>query len=98
MVSSYFFFFFFWLCHAECGILVPQPGIELTTPPFKARSLNHGTAREVPKTTWIKNKVGGLILSDFENDYKGYSSQNNWYWHKDKQIDQQNIESRNKLT
>ena len=41
-------FFFFWPCHAACGILVPQPGIEPTSPALEARNLNHWTAREVP--------------------------------------------------
>ena len=31
-----------------CGILVPQPGIELTCPAVEAQSSDHWTAREVP--------------------------------------------------
>ena len=42
-------FFFFWLCHAACGILVPRPGIKPVSPALGAWSLNHWTAREVPK-------------------------------------------------
>ena len=40
--------FFFWLCHAVCGILVPQPEIEPAPPAVEAQSLNHWTAKEVP--------------------------------------------------
>ena len=34
---------------AACGIIIPQPGIELVAPAVEARSLNHWTAREVSK-------------------------------------------------
>ena len=33
---------------STCGILVPQPRIEPTSPTFEAQSLNHWTTREVP--------------------------------------------------
>ena len=45
----YFLNFFFWPCPTACGILLPWPGIEPTTPAVEAQSLNHWTAREVPK-------------------------------------------------
>ena len=32
-----------------CGILVPQPGIELMPPALQVSSLNHWTAREVSR-------------------------------------------------
>ena len=32
-----------------CGILVPQPGIELAPPALEGQSLNHGIFREVPE-------------------------------------------------
>ena len=41
--------FFLWPCHAACGILVPQPGIEPTPPVLEVLSLNHWATREVPK-------------------------------------------------
>ena len=41
-------FVFFWLHCWACGILVPQPGIEPTSPAVEAWSLNHWTTREVP--------------------------------------------------
>ena len=41
--------FFFWPCHAACGILLPQPGVEPVPPAVEAQSLNHWTAREVQK-------------------------------------------------
>ena len=49
----YLFFNFYLLatpCMA-CGILVPQPGIEPMSPAVETQSLNHWTAREVPKDT-----------------------------------------------
>ena len=33
-----------------CGILVPQPGFEPAPPALEAQSLNHWTAREVPRS------------------------------------------------
>ena len=41
--------FYFIFGHAECGILVSQPGIEPLPLVVKAQSLNHWTTREVPK-------------------------------------------------
>ena len=38
---SLFVCLFFWLCYVACGILVPQPGIEPTSPALKVWSLNH---------------------------------------------------------
>ena len=38
--------FFFWLHHNANEILIPQPGIEPTTPVGR-QSLNHWTSREV---------------------------------------------------
>ena len=34
-----------------CRILVPQPGIDPTTPALETQSLNHRISREVPKKT-----------------------------------------------
>ena len=42
-----FFFLIFWLPCMACGILVPQPGMELSAPALEAQSLNHWTAGEV---------------------------------------------------
>ena len=44
-----FFFFFFWLHHAAYEILVLQPGIKPAPPALEAWSVNHWTAREVPR-------------------------------------------------
>ena len=41
---------FLFFGHVAHGILVPQPGIKLTTLTVKAQSLNHWTNREIP---WI---------------------------------------------
>ena len=35
--------------HTTCGILVPQPGIELMPPAVEVWSLNSWTTREVPE-------------------------------------------------
>ena len=51
-------FTFFQFGRAACGILVPQPGIQLVPPALEAWNLNPWTAREVPPhlfvvvTTW----------------------------------------------
>ena len=39
---------FFLLCHAACGILIPQPGIELMPPTVRAWNSNRWTTREFP--------------------------------------------------
>ena len=46
---SFCFLFFFWLHHVVCGILVPWSGIEPVAPAVEAWSLNHWTARQVPR-------------------------------------------------
>ena len=43
-----FYFWKIWLCHAACGTLVLQPGIELAAPALEAGVLNHRTTEEVP--------------------------------------------------
>jgi len=40
-----------------CGILVPWPGIELTSSVLEAQSLNHWTAREVPGFLSLKHNI-----------------------------------------
>ena len=42
------FFFFFYLLATACGILVPQPRIELSPLAMIVKSLNHWTSWEVP--------------------------------------------------
>ena len=39
------------------GILVPQPGIETTSPVVEAQSPNHWTTREVPLNTFIESII-----------------------------------------
>ena len=41
-------FIYFWPHLAECGILVPWPGLEPVPPAVEAQSLNHWTARDAP--------------------------------------------------
>ena len=51
-VQTYIMYFLFFGCTSRhAGILVPQPGVELVPPAVEARSLNHWTAREVPRLT-----------------------------------------------
>ena len=45
----FFFFLIFWLCWEACGILVPRLGIKLTPAAQAGWSLNHWTARAVPR-------------------------------------------------
>ena len=52
-IKQWTYFFFFWLCCAACGILVPWPGIEPTSPAVEAWSLNRWTAREAPNSGCI---------------------------------------------
>ena len=47
--GCFFFFGEFWPCHMACGVLAPQPGIELTTLAVTSWSPNHWTKREFPK-------------------------------------------------
>ena len=37
-----------------CGILVPQPGMELVSPALGSQSLNHWTTREVPPAVTLE--------------------------------------------
>ena len=55
------FMLFFLPCCAECGILVPQPGIKPVPPALKMQSLNHWTSRGVPRIpSWIFIIIKGL--------------------------------------
>lgn len=45
----------FWLHHSACGSLVSLPGIEPMPTAVEAVSLNHWTAKEVPKTHNLKH-------------------------------------------
>ena len=46
----------------ECGILVPQAGIETMTPGVETWSLNHQTTRGVPRSnlSWKNVKISEL--------------------------------------
>ena len=50
-------FFFFLPRHTACAILVHRPGIEPMSPALEAQSLNHWTAREVPKAQCFLKKI-----------------------------------------
>ena len=55
-ILFYLCYFAFWPCHAACGILVPQPGIEPTPPAVEAWSPNHWTARKAPMPFIFKSE------------------------------------------
>ena len=55
------FLVFFCLCHATCGILVPQLGIEPVLPALEAQGLNCWTAREVPEKCFQREGIKCLI-------------------------------------
>ena len=61
-------FFFFWPHCMACGILVPSPGIEPTSPALEVWSLNHWTTREVPYShcLWKRNHI--LRNNSFSGD------------------------------
>ena len=59
--------FSFWTHCMACGILVSQPMIKPETPAIQVQSLNHWTAREVPKTCFVIGKISKLHES---RDYK----------------------------
>ena len=45
--------FLIWLCCTACGILVPQPGIQPTSPALELWTLKHWTTREVPLDIYL---------------------------------------------
>ena len=62
----FLFFFFFLPCHTVYGILVPRPGIKPAPPAFKVQSLNHWTAREVPRILTLYSLILRIeVLSSF---------------------------------
>ena len=50
----------FWLCHAACGILVPQPGTEPRPTAVKVQSPNDWTARKFPLSPYIHHFIDSL--------------------------------------
>ena len=47
------FCFVLLLCHAACGILVPQSAIKSMPTTLEVQSLNHWTTRQVPKEGFL---------------------------------------------
>ena len=64
-----FLFFFFAILQVMWDLIVPWPGIELLPPAVEAQSLNHWTAREVPRmgilTRLIHLSFKMCLLIDF---------------------------------
>ena len=59
-VLHYYYYFFF--LAVLCGILVPQPGIEVVPPAVEAQTLIHRTTREVPVPHYsTSRKLIGVI-------------------------------------
>ena len=48
------------LCHMTCGILVPQPGMEIASSAVKAQSPNHWAPREFPTANSTVNSLRNL--------------------------------------
>ena len=57
LAIKYIFKHFLCPCHAASGILVPQPGMEISPPAVGSLSLNHWTPREVPAIKYFKIKI-----------------------------------------
>lgn len=49
MVSDLLSAFVLFFLAVPCGILIPQPGLKPVPPAWRACSLHHQTAREVPR-------------------------------------------------
>ena len=59
-VEKNFFFFFFWLCCPACGILIPQPGMNLCLLQGKHGVLTTG----LPGKSWNKHLSVHLEIQD----------------------------------
>ena len=68
-VHFYFFSLFFWRepRRAECGILVPQPGMEPEPPALEVPLLNHWTAREVRRRFISKYPTNDAFMAHTES-------------------------------
>lgn len=55
--------FFFWLCHATCGISVPQPGIEPAAPAVEVRGPNRWAAGKGPVLHVFPLALSGVTVS-----------------------------------
>ena len=62
MRASFIYFLFFWPHHVACGVLVPQPGIEIVLPILKAESLENWTTKEVPVGFMYKKQSKNNLL------------------------------------
>ena len=58
---SMIFFIIFWPRHVARRILVPQLGIKLVFHAVETWSLNHWTAREVPRLCFLSRGRGGRV-------------------------------------
>ena len=55
--------FFSWTCFAAWGALVPQPGIRSVPTAVEAWSLNHWTAKEVPRLLFLISEKFEIIIN-----------------------------------
>ena len=63
LLDPIFFFLMFWPCRMACGMLVPQPGIELLPSAVEAQSLNQWSTKEVASLghNWMPLKTATII-------------------------------------
>ena len=56
------YYLFIWLHHVAYGILVPCPGIEPTPSGLESQSLNHWTAKDIPRIRYYSYYVEPYCL------------------------------------
>ena len=61
-------------CPSECGILVSQSGVELTSPASESRFLTTGPPGKSPKYTNLKYTVQWILKSPPGSRYRTFSS------------------------
>ena len=86
---SFFIFYFFtikklfiylWPHLEACGILAPQPGIELKSPALEAWSLNHWIDREIPLLLSFTTRYCSFFFF-FQNSLALF-----WCWNQNRRV------------